>query len=150
MSVYLVIFAVTLPLSENRYSSVRRGRRKKMPRLEGTMSRGTGMGLLVFGIVLGIVGAIVRFAVKVRTTGFNNHEGGFILLVVGIATAVVGLVLLTLGGRSRSMTQESVQSTPTGQVRTEERTDAGTGLQYCTLNRATRVHHVRIPSGGRR
>jgi hypothetical protein len=92
-----------------------------------SMSRGSGMGLLVFGIVLGIVGAIMRFAVKVHTTGFNIHMAGVILLVVGIAAAVVGLVLLTLGSRSRSMTQESVQSTPTGQVRTEERTDTGFG-----------------------
>ena len=48
--------------------------------------------------------------------------------MVGIGVAVVGLVLLTLGGKSRSMTQESIESTPTGQVRTEERTDTGTGL----------------------
>jgi hypothetical protein len=95
--------------------------------MEDTMSRGSGMGLLVFGIVLGIVGAIMRFAVKVHTTGFNIHMAGVILLVVGIAAAVIGLVLLTLGGRSGSTTQESIQSTPTGQVRTEERTDTGLG-----------------------
>ena len=85
------------------------------------------MGLLVFGIVLGIVGAIMRFAVTVHTSGFNIHEAGVILLVVGIVAAVVGLVLLTLGGRSRSITQESVQSTPGGQVRSQERTDTGFG-----------------------
>ena len=128
MAVFLAIFSVTHSASETAYPSVGPGRRKKVLGLEETMSRGTGMGLLVFGIVLGIVGAIMRFAVKVHTTGFNIHEGGVILLVVGIAVAVVGLVLLTLGGRSRSMTQESVQSTPAGQVRTEERTDTGTGL----------------------
>ena len=32
----------------------------------GTMNRSAGMGLLVFGIVLGVVGAIMRFAVKDR------------------------------------------------------------------------------------
>jgi hypothetical protein len=89
------------------------------------MSRGSGMGLLGFGIVLGIVGAIMVYAVKVHTTGFSMHQGGIILLVVGIAVAAVGLVLLVVGSRSRSTTQESVQSTPTGQVRTEERTDTG-------------------------
>lgn len=89
------------------------------------MNKGTGMGLLVFGIVLGIVGAIMRFAVKVHTTGFNIHVAGVILLVVGIGAAVVGLVLLALSGRSRSTTQESIQQTPTGQVRTEERNDTG-------------------------
>ena len=87
------------------------------------MNRSSGIGLMVLGVVLVVVGAIMRFAVKVHTTGFNIHEGGVILLVVGIAAAVVGLVLLTFGGRSRSMTHESVQSTPTGQVRTEERTE---------------------------
>jgi hypothetical protein len=54
------------------------------------------------------------YAVKVRTTGFSMHRGGIILLVVGIAVAAVGLVLLVVGSRSRSTTQESVQSTPTG------------------------------------
>lgn len=83
------------------------------------------MGLLGFGIVLGIVGAIMTFAVKVHTTGFSMHQGGIILLVVGIATAALGLIFLTVGGRSRSVTRESVQSTPTGEVRTEEQTDNG-------------------------
>jgi hypothetical protein len=41
---------------------------------------------------------------------------------------VVGMVLLVVGSRSRSVTQESIQSTPTGQVRTEERTDTGLDL----------------------
>ncbi len=92
------------------------------------MNRVPGMGLLVFGIVLGIVGAIMRFAVKVRTTGFNIHEAGVILLVVGVAAAVVGLVLLVVGSRSRSTMKESVQETPTGEVRTQERFDSGSDL----------------------
>jgi len=93
--------------------------------MEGTMSRGSGTGMLVFGIVLGVIGGIMRFAVKVHTTGFNIHSAGDILLIVGIAVAVIGVLLIALGGRSRSMTQESVQATPTGEVRTEERTDTG-------------------------
>ncbi len=92
------------------------------------MNRASGMGLLVFGNVLGIVGAIMRFAVKVRTTGFNIHEAGVILLVVGVAAAVVGLVLLVVGSRSRSTMKESVQETPTGEVRTQERFDSGSDL----------------------
>jgi hypothetical protein len=92
------------------------------------MNRTTGMGLLVFGIVLGIVGAIMRFAVKVKTTGFNIHTAGVILLVVGIAAAVIGLILLFAGSRSRSMTKESIQETPTGEVRTQERHDSGSDL----------------------
>lgn len=90
------------------------------------MNRTSGMGLLVFGIVLGIAGAILRFAVTARTTGFNIHQAGVILLVVGVAAAVVGLILLLVGSRSRSTLTESVQQTPTGQVRTQERFDSGT------------------------
>ena len=89
------------------------------------MNKGTGMGLLVFGIVIGVVGAIMRFAVKVHTTGFNIHTAGVILLVVGIGCAVVGLVLLLMSGRSRSVTQESIRQTPSGQVMSEERKDSG-------------------------
>jgi hypothetical protein len=95
---------------------------------EATMNRTSGMGLLVFGIVLGIAGAILRFAVTAHTTGFNIHEAGVILLVVGVAAAVVGLVLLLVGTRSRSTMTESVQQTPTGQVRTQERFDSDSDI----------------------
>ena len=92
------------------------------------MNRTSGMGLLVFGIVLGIAGAILRFAVTAHTTGFNIHEAGVILLVVGVAAAVVGLILLLVGTRSRSTLTESVQQTPTGQVRTQERFDSDSDI----------------------
>jgi hypothetical protein len=92
------------------------------------MNRTSGMGLLVFGIVLGIAGAILRFAVTAHTTGFNIHEAGVILLVVGVAAAVLGLILLIVGSRSRSTLTESVQQTPTGQVRTQERFDSGSDI----------------------
>lgn len=62
------------------------------------MNWATGSGLLVFGIVLGVIGAIMRFAVKVHTTGFNIHAGGVILLIVGIGSAVIGLLLLLMSG----------------------------------------------------
>jgi membrane-bound ClpP family serine protease len=89
------------------------------------VNRSTGSGLLVFGIVLGVVGAIMRFAVKVHTSGFSIHTAGVILLIVGIGCAIIGLILIATAGRSRSVTQESVQATPSGQVRTEERSDSG-------------------------
>ena len=95
---------------------------------EDEMSRSSGMGLFVFGIVLGVVGAIMRFAVKVTTPGFSIHTAGMILLLVGIAAAVVGLVLLSVGGRSHSTMTENLQQTPTGQVRTQERLDSGSEL----------------------
>ncbi len=44
---------------------------------------GIGISLVVFA-----VGAILRFAVTVHTTGFNVHTIGVILMIVG----VVGLV----------------------------------------------------------
>ena len=48
------------------------------------MDRSRGSGLLVFGVVLGVVGAIMRFAIKVHTSGFNIHTAGVILLIVGL------------------------------------------------------------------
>ena len=92
--------------------------------MKETMNRTSGMGLLVFGIVLGVVGAIMRFAVEVKTTGFNIHGAGVIMLFVGVAVAVVALVLLVVGSRSRTTLTESIQQTPTGQVRTQERSDS--------------------------
>jgi hypothetical protein len=87
------------------------------------MNRGAGIGLMVFGIVLVIVGAIMRYAVTVKTRGFNIHDAGVILLLAGIAVFVVSLLVLFLGGRSRSTIRQNVRETPAGQERTEERTD---------------------------
>lgn len=89
------------------------------------INRSSSVGLLVFGIVLGVVGSILRFAVEVTATGFNIHTAGVILLVVGIGVAVVALIMLFVGGRSRSTITESTRDTPTGQVRTQERSDSG-------------------------
>jgi hypothetical protein len=36
------------------------------------MNRGTGTGLIAFGVVLGVVGAIMAFAITVHTRGFNT------------------------------------------------------------------------------
>jgi hypothetical protein len=87
------------------------------------MNRSTGIGLMVFGIVLVIACAIMRYAVAVKTRGFNIHDAGVILLLAGIAVFVVSLLILVLGGRSRSTIRENVRETPGGQERTEERTD---------------------------
>jgi hypothetical protein len=92
--------------------------------MEGMMNRTSGMGLLVFGIVLGVVGAIMRFAVEVKTAGFNIHGAGVIMLFVGAAVAAVALILLVVGSRSRTTMTESIQQTPTGQVRTQQRSDS--------------------------
>jgi uncharacterized membrane protein len=61
------------------------------------MDRNAGIGTTVFGIVLVIVGAIMRFAIPAHTSGFKIHEAGIILLLVGIGIVVLGLILLVLG-----------------------------------------------------
>lgn len=85
--------------------------------------KSTGIGLLVFGIILTVVGAILAFAVTVRAEGFNLNTGGTILMWAGIGVAIVSLVIIFLGGRTSTTSQQSVQQTPSGQVLTEERVD---------------------------
>ena len=81
---------------------------------------------MALGIVLVVVGAIMRFAVTAKTSGFNIHKAGIILLLVGIGVFVVSLVMLALGGRSRSTTRTDVRESPSGQERTEQRDDWST------------------------
>lgn len=90
------------------------------------MNRGTGTGLIAFGVVLGVVGAVMAFAVTVRTRGFNINTAGWILLIVGIVVLVIGIAILVTGSRRSSTTVQNVQNTPTGQERVEERRDWGT------------------------
>jgi uncharacterized membrane protein YidH (DUF202 family) len=90
------------------------------------MNRSSGIGVMAFGIVLVVVGAIMRFAVSAKTSGFDIHKTGLILLLVGIGVFVVSLVILALGGRSRSTTQTNVRETPSGQQRTEQKDDWST------------------------
>jgi uncharacterized membrane protein YidH (DUF202 family) len=87
------------------------------------MNRGAGTGLLALGIVLVVVGAIMRYAVSATTHGFDIHRAGVILLLVGIGVVVLSVLVLALGGRSRSTTQTDVRETPAGQQRTEQRDD---------------------------
>ncbi len=84
------------------------------------MNRGVGTSAMTFGAVLGVVGAIMRYAVEVDTDGFNIHMAGVILLVVGIGLIAFGLIAMVLGNKSTTTSQESVQSTPSGEVRTSE------------------------------
>lgn len=64
-------------------------------------SRGTGV--LVLGIVLGVVGAIMYWAVSANTEGFNINTAGLILFWVGVITAVIGLALSLMGNRSTTV-----------------------------------------------
>jgi hypothetical protein len=95
-----------------------------VPTLGEAMNRNTNMSLLILGIVLGVVGAILNFAVTAEADGFDIQSAGVILMWVGIVTALIGIIFLTLGERRRESTLvESVQHTPTGDVRTETRSD---------------------------
>lgn len=90
------------------------------------MNKGAGTGLLALGIVLVVVGAIMRYAVSARTHGFNIHQAGIILLLVGVGVFVVSVIIIALGARSRTTTQTDVRQTPAGQQRTEQRNDWST------------------------
>jgi len=87
------------------------------------VNRNSGIGVLVFGIVLVVVGAIMKFAVTAHVSGFNINTAGVILLWVGSGIFVVGLLIIVLGGRSRSTTRTDVRQTPSGQERTEQQDD---------------------------
>ena len=69
------------------------------------------------------MGAILEFAVSVTTKGFNVHTVGVILLAVGIASFLVGLLFGVIGGTRRSTLHEDVRNMPGGQERTVEERD---------------------------
>ena len=87
------------------------------------MQRTTGTGFIAFGLVLIVVGAILRFAVTTRTDGFDMATAGLIAIWAGVAALVIGLLLVLVGGRRRSTVREDVVETPTGSQRVEERDD---------------------------
>lgn len=89
------------------------------------MNRGTGTGFLGLGIVLLIVGAIMRYAVTATTDGFSINTAGVILLWAGLVAFILGITFIVAGSQRRSVSQSSIQQTPTGAVRTEERIDSG-------------------------
>ena len=47
-------------------------------------------------ILLIAVGAILRFAVSVHTSGFNIHTIGVILMIVGVVGLLISLLWMTL------------------------------------------------------
>ena len=66
------------------------------------MSRTSGLALLVFGIAVGVLGAIMRFAVETTATGFDSEQAGIIMLIAGIVLALVALIWLIVGSKRRS------------------------------------------------
>ena len=83
-----------------------------------------GFGL---SILLIAVGAILRFAVSVTTSGFNLHTIGLILLIVGALGLVVSIMFWSswggFGGRAGYRRQRSVTSDGAGGFVEEERSD---------------------------
>lgn len=88
-------------------------------------NRTTGGGLIGLAVVLVVIGAIMRFAVTVTTSGFNVHKVGDILLLVGIILAIVSIALIAMSSRRRVTTRTDVRGTPMGEQRVEERQDWG-------------------------
>ena len=60
---------------------------------------------MAFGIVLVVVGAIMRFAVSAKTSGFNIHKVGDALLLVGILLVILGLIIVGMRARNRARTR---------------------------------------------
>jgi uncharacterized membrane protein YhhN len=96
-----------------------------MSQEEHQMSRGTGTGLLGFGIVLMVVGALMRYAVTATTEGFSIQTAGVILLFAGVAMFIIGVTVLLFASQRRSISQSHIEHTPTGITRTEESADSG-------------------------
>ena len=87
------------------------------------MQRATGTGFIGFGLVLVVVGAILRFAVTTHAKGFDINSAGFIAIWAGVAAVVIGLVLVLVSSRRRSTLHDEMVDTPTGSRRTQERDD---------------------------
>ena len=91
-------------------------------------------------IVLLAVGAILRFAVSVTTTGFNLHTIGLILMIVGALALVLPSVFWSSWGgfsgasggyrRQRRVTQDGA-----GGYVEEERADALSRQRYAGLGK---------------
>ena len=79
-------------------------------------------------IVLIAVGAILRFAVSVTTTGFNIHSIGVILMVVGVLGLLLSLVFWSswggFGGGTGYRRQRRVTRDAAGGFIEEERSTA--------------------------
>src|SRR5260370_1315324 len=72
----------------------------------GRMSRNSGVGWTSFGIVLVVVGAILRLATSVHSSGFNVHKVGDVLLLAGILVIILGLIIVRMGAaRTRGRTR---------------------------------------------
>jgi len=85
------------------------------------MNRGTGSGLIGLGVVMTVVGAIMRYAVTADTSGIDLFTAGGILLLVGVLAVIVGIILVVMSGRRSTTEREEFAATPTGSERITER-----------------------------
>ena len=90
------------------------------------MDRTAGTGLIGSGVVIAVIGAILKYAVTLTNTGgFNLNTAGLILLIAGIVLFALGVTVIALGGRRRVTIREDVRSTGQGQERVQQRSDSG-------------------------
>jgi hypothetical protein len=90
------------------------------------VGRGGSMGIAASLIVIA-VGAVLRFAVSVTTTGFNLQSIGLILMIVGAASLLLSVVFWSswggFGGNTVQRRQRRITRDGAGGFIEEERTD---------------------------
>jgi hypothetical protein len=59
-------------------------------------------------LLLIAVGAILRFAVTVSTSGFNIHTVGVILMIVGVVGLILSLLYMTTWNRRERVVSDRV------------------------------------------
>jgi len=84
---------------------------------------------VAMSIVMIAVGAVLRFAVSVTTTGFNLHTIGLILIILGIVSLVISIAFWSSwggfsGGGGGYHRQRRVTRDGTGGYVEEERTNS--------------------------
>ena len=78
---------------------------------------------MAFGLVLIVLGAILKFAVTVTAEGFNINTVGVIMLIAGAIAFIAGLAIVLTAGSRRSYVQEDVRRVPGGEQRIIEERD---------------------------
>jgi hypothetical protein len=84
------------------------------------MNRNSGIGLSSGGVILVVVGAILRFATSVETSGFNIHKIGDILLLAGVVLIILSVIFVTVDARSRSRMRTEIRHTGGGSRRGDQ------------------------------
>ena len=87
------------------------------------MQRTTGTGFIGFGLVLIVVGAILKFAVTADANGFDIEAAGLIAIWVGVVSLLIGILLVVMGGRRHS-THANRSNDPSASRSTSARSSA--------------------------